>query len=201
MSNFLRRRLAKAGSDQAGMSLIEMMVVVGLVGIMTSMAIVQIANSRVALKGDGGMRVVLSHVNTARELAISQRRYMRLNFIAPNLVQVLREDTNVTTTLLYSVVLEGGVTFTIPTMIPLTDTPDGPSNGGVSAANGINFGVVTNVKFAPDGTLVNQDGLTTNGTICLQIPGSTLSARAVTVLGSTGRVRGYRWNGKIWTRV
>ena len=201
MSNIPRRCLAKVGRDQAGMSLIEMMVVVGIVGIMTSMAIVQIANSRVALKGDGGMRVVLSHVNTARELAISQRRYMRLNFIAPNLVQVIREDTTTTTTILYSVVLEGGVTFTVPTMVPLTDTPDGPSNGGVASANGINFGAVTNVKFAPDGTLVNQDGLTTNGTICLQIPASPLSARAVTVLGSTGRVRGYRWNGKLWTRV
>ena len=83
------------------MSLIEMMVVVGLVGIMTSMAIVQIANSRVGLKGDGGMRVVLSLVNTAGQLAISQRRYMRLNFIAPNLVQVIREDTTLTTTVLY----------------------------------------------------------------------------------------------------
>jgi prepilin-type N-terminal cleavage/methylation domain-containing protein len=201
MSNILRRRLAKVGRDQAGMSLIEMVVVVGIIGIMTSMAIVQIANSRVGLKGDGGMRVVLAQVNGARELAISQRRYMRLNFVAPNLVQVIREDTTSTTTTLSSVVLEGGVTFTVPTMIPLTDTPDGPSNGGVTNANGINFGAVTNVKFAPDGTLVNQDGVTTNGTICLQIAATPLSARAVTVLGSTGRVRGFRWNGKIWTRV
>lgn len=198
MSNFLRRRLAKAGWDQAGMSLIEMMVVVALVGIMTGMAIVQIANSRAGLKGDGGMRVVLSHVNTAHELAISQRRYMRLNFIAPNLVQIIREDTVNTTTLLYSVVLEGGVTFTVPTMIPVTDTPDAM---GVANANGINFGAAVNVKFSPDGTMVNQDGAITNGTICTQIPGATLSARAVTVLGSTGRVRGFRWNGKIWTRV
>ena len=201
MSNILRRRLAKVGRDQAGMSMIEMMIVVGIVGIMTSMAIVQIANSRAGLKGDGGMRVVLSHVNTARELAISQRRYMRLNFIAPNLVQVIREDTTTTTTTLYSVVLEGGVTFTLPSMVPLTDTPDGPSNGGVLSTNGINFGAVTNVKFAPDGTLVNQDGVTTNGTICLQIPSLPLSARAVTVLGSTGRVRGFRWNGMLWIRV
>src|SRR6266852_2844112 len=106
MSNILRRRLAKVGRDQTGMSLIEMVVVVGIVGIMTSMAIVQIANSRVALKGDGGMRVVLAQVNGARELAISQRRYMRLNFVAPNLVQVIREDTVATTTTLYSIVLE-----------------------------------------------------------------------------------------------
>jgi prepilin-type N-terminal cleavage/methylation domain-containing protein len=202
MSNILSRRLAKAGRDQAGMSLIEMMVVVGIVGVMTSMAVVQIANSRVALKGDGGMRVILSQVNTARELAISQRKYMRLNFIAPNLMQILREDPlPAPPVVIFSVVLEGGVTFMVPTMIPLTDTGDGPSMGGVATAGGINFGAVTNVKFTPEGMLVNQDGLTTSGTICLQIPGVPLSARAVTVLGSTGRVRGWRWNGRVWTKV
>jgi prepilin-type N-terminal cleavage/methylation domain-containing protein len=201
MSNILSRRLAKAGRDQAGMSLIEMMVVVGIVGVMTSIGLVQIANSRAALKGDGGMRVVLSHVNIAHELAMAQRRYMRLNFIPPNLIQVIREDTGPplnTTTVLYSVILEGGVTFAPPTMAPVTDTPDAM---GIGNATGINIGAAAAVKFAPDGTMVNQDGLITNGTISLQIPGLPLSARAVTVLGSTGRVRGFRWNGRLWTRV
>jgi prepilin-type N-terminal cleavage/methylation domain-containing protein len=196
MSNIFRRRLAKVGRGQAGMSLIEMVVVVGLVGILTSMAVVQIANSRTALKGDGGMRVVLSQVNIASQLAIQQRRYMRLTFVSPNLVQIIREDTINTTTTLSSIVLEGGVTFG-----PITGVPDTPDGFGVGSANGINFGVVTNVKFAPDGTLVNQDGATTNGTIAMAIPNVQLSMRAVTVLGSTGRVRGYRWNGVIWTRV
>jgi prepilin-type N-terminal cleavage/methylation domain-containing protein len=204
MSNILRRRLAKVGRGQAGMSLIELVVVVGIVGVITSMAVVQIANSQAALKGDGGMRVVLSHVNMAREIAISQRRYVQLKFIAPNLLQIIREDTTLATTTLYSVVLEGGVTFTIPTMLPLTATPDAPPSGtDVTDPSGINFPIAAggNVKFSPDGTLVNQDGVTINGTICMQIPMKVLSVRAVTVLGSTGRVRGFRWNGKLWTRV
>ena len=64
------------------------------------------------------------------------------------------------------------------------------------------FGIATEVKFAPDGTLVNQSGATLNGT---RVPGDherqPLSARAVTVLGSTGRVRGYRWDGRAWKLV
>jgi len=26
-----------------------------------------------------------------------------------------------------------------------------------------------------------------------------LSARAITILGSTGRIRLYKWNGKVWS--
>ena len=32
----------------------------------------------------------------------------------------------------------------------------------------------------------------------MAIPNVLLSLRAVTVLGSTGHVRGYRWNGLDW---
>jgi hypothetical protein len=41
----------------------------------------------------------------------------------------------------------------------------------------------------------------TNGTVYLAMPSSLLSARAVTVLGSTGRVRGYKWDGRRWVLV
>ena len=40
------------------------------------------------------------------------------------------------------------------------------------------------------------------GATCLTVfiifPGMQQSFRAVTVMGSTGRVRGYRWNGRSW---
>jgi hypothetical protein len=40
-----------------------------------------------------------------------------------------------------------------------------------------------------------------NGTIVLASPNILNSTRAVTVFGSTGRVRGYRWNSKAWVLV
>ena len=135
MSNILRRRLAKVGRDQAGMSLIEMVVVVGIIGIMTSMAIVQIANSRVGLKGDGGMRVVLAQVNGARELAISQRRYMRLNFVAPNLVQVIREDTTSTTTTTTTTSKSSRYGYDTTSTYPTPDQGKPIDGGGVPCVN------------------------------------------------------------------
>jgi hypothetical protein len=55
--------------------------------------------------------------------------------------------------------------------------------------------------FTTDGTLIDSNGSPVNGTVFLSIANVPKSARAVTVLGATGRVRGYRWTGLAWTRV
>jgi hypothetical protein len=49
--------------------------------------------------------------------------------------------------------------------------------------------------------MVNQDGSTCNGTVFVGLPGQALSARAATIMGSTGRVRGFRWDGRQWKPV
>jgi prepilin-type N-terminal cleavage/methylation domain-containing protein len=190
----------------AGFSLVEMMIVVGLAAVLTGMAVSQAGISRPGLKGDGGMRVILGVMNQTRQTAIQQRRYVRVVFTTPNLVQVVREDTTsptvctTTCTVLTSAYLEGNVQFGVVSGV--VDTPDGFGiNSAAFNSTPVAFGSVANVKFAPNGTLVNQDGLATNGTVFLAIPGTALSSRAVTVLGATGRVRGYRWDGKQWNVV
>jgi type II secretory pathway pseudopilin PulG len=171
-----------------------MLFVLGLLGLISSMAIVQINVSRPGLKGDGAMRIVLGQITQARENAIRQRRFVRVVLTAPNLIQIIREDTITATTTLSSVLIEGGAQFALVGSLP--DTPDKFGNGSAIA-----FGLVTNVKFSPDGMLVNQDGASANGTAFLAIPNQALSARAVTILGSTGRIRGYKWDGSKWSRV
>ena len=190
----------------AGFSLVEMMIVVGLAAVLTGMAVSQAGIARPGIKGDGGMRVILGVMNQTRQTAIQQRRYVRVVFTTPNLVQVVREDTTsptvctVTCTVLSSAYLEGNVQFGLVT--GELDTPDGFGiNAAAFNSTPVAFGSAANVKFAPNGTLVNQDGLATNGTVFLAIPGAALSSRAVTVLGATGRVRGYRWDGKQWNVV
>ncbi len=194
MRELFSRTFGTRSSGEAGFSLIEMMLVVGILGVVTSVAVVQIGSSRKALQGDGGMRVVLSNLNTARELAISQRKYMRVQFTSPSTIQVIREDTTTATTTLSNVPFEGGIKYAL-----IAGLPDTPDAFGHSAA--INVGTSVNTKFAPDGTLVNENGQVVNISVFLALSGEALSARAVTVLGSTGRVRGYRWNGKVWTVV
>jgi Tfp pilus assembly protein FimT len=190
----------------AGFSLVEVMIVVGLGLVLTGMAVAQIGISRPGIKGDGGMRVILGQMNQARQTAIQQRRYVRVVFTTPNLMQVIREDTTsptvctTTCTVLSSAYLEGNVQFGL--VSGEIDTPDAFGiNAAAFNSTPVAFGVAANVKFAPNGTLVNQDGALTNGTVFLAIPSAALSSRAVTVLGSTGRVRGYRWDGRNWKAV
>jgi len=187
--------VARRGALEAGFSLIEMMFVTGIMGVLAGIAALQIGASRPGLLGDGGMRVVLSQMNQAREMAITQRRNMRVVFTGVNTVEVYREEVpGPTLTLVRTVPMEGGVQFLLTVGLP--DTPDAFGNGTALA-----FGIATEVKFAPDGTLVNQSGASINGSVFLAITGNSLSSRAVTVLGSTGRVRGYRWDGRVWKMV
>jgi type II secretory pathway pseudopilin PulG len=188
-------RVLRYARSARGLSILEILLVVGLVGILSAMAVLQMGRSRSGLRGDGAMRVVLAQMRTARELAITERRYMRLVFTNPNQVDIVREEVpGPATTSRGSRLLEGGIQFVLVTGVP--DTPD--SFGATSA---VAFGVVTDIKFSPDGTLVNENGQSINGSVFLAIPTVKDSVRAVTVLGSTGRIRGYRWDGANWRMV
>lgn len=59
-------------------------------GVIAAMTVAQIGAARPGLKVDGAMRVILGQLNAARELAIAQRKYMRVTFTAPNTVSVIR---------------------------------------------------------------------------------------------------------------
>ncbi len=181
--------------NQSGYSGLEMLFVTALLGVLAAMAVIQLNAARPSLKGDGAMRVVLAQMRTARELAITERRYMRVVFVTPNEVQIVREEVpGPSTTIVAATVIEGGVGYALVDGVP--DTPDAFGKGAP-----VDFGVITNLKFSPDGTLVNQDGQSINGSVFLAMPPEERSARAITVLGSTGRIRGYRWNGHAWKLV
>jgi len=180
---------------QAGYSLMEMMVVVGVMGVITGIAVVTVSTSRQGLKGDGAMRVVMAQMTQARELAITQRRNMRLTFTGTSSVQIVREEVpGPTLTTLSSVPFEGGAQFLLVAGVP--DTPDAFGN-----ATAVYFSGATEIKFGPDGTFVDQNGNQLNGSVFLSLANMKLSARAVTIMCSTGRVRAYKWDGSSWKVV
>jgi type II secretory pathway pseudopilin PulG len=183
-----------------------MMLVTGIIGVISAMAVIQIGSSVQAAKSDGAMRVVLSQMNQAREMAITQRRYIRVTFsTANNSISIVREDTPLVTTPIATIPFEGNVKLLLTPGLP--DTPDAFGMGTATTFTSINgtFQSLTGsgnvVKFTPDGTLVDWNGRTANGSVFLAVTNHSLSARAVTVLGSTGRVRGFRWIGNRWKVV
>ena len=90
------------------------MFVVALMGILSTMAMLEMSRTRPALRGDGAMRVLLGQMRTARELAITQRRFMRVTLKNNNQIEVMREEVpGPATTVLSTVSLEGGIQYTL----------------------------------------------------------------------------------------
>ena len=184
MKTFLNRP-----ASERGFTLLEMMVSVSIMAIVGSMATASMMGTRKSFQGDGAMRLVMAQFNIARETAITQRRNIELQFVGGNWVRMIRHEApGITTTVLTSVALESGATFSQVT--GAGDTLDG---FGTGTGQGVVFGLATSIQFTTDGTLIDGNGNPLNGTIFLAIANQPESARAVTVLGSTGRVRGYKW--------
>ena len=181
-----------------GYSTIELLVTVGIMGTIAAMASVQIGLARPGFKGDGAMRTVVSQLNIARELALTQRRFVRIEFTIANEVKITRENVPNGLTVIQTVPIEGGIRFGLTPGVP--DTPDNFGN-----ATPVSFGAATQLRFTTDGTLVDQAGNPISGSVFLNWPGlgqgQERAARAVTILGSTGRIRGYKWDGRNWKRI
>jgi prepilin-type N-terminal cleavage/methylation domain-containing protein len=201
-------RLVQAARRESGYSMLEMMIVVGVMGIVSGFAVFQIGSARPSMKGDSAMRTVLAQMNTARELSISQRRNIQLTFVG-NVITLTRQNIAVgtapaTTTVLATIPLEGGAQFGLTSGVP--DTPD--AFGLLSSGTAGYFGTATtSVSFTSDGSLISGTGATgsgtglaLNGTVFLTIPNQPRGTRAVTVLGATGRIRGYKWDGAHWNK-
>src|SRR5688572_18154916 len=194
--------IPRVARSERGFTLIELMMGVMFIGILGAMALFEIGSARPALVADGVMRTVMAQLNLARETAVAQRRQIDVVFDQDkHVLRLFKKDLPPATsrTLLAETALEGGVRFGMPATLA-SDTPD---KFGKSAA--VTFGSggtpTLDLSFNSDGVLVDSLGNSLSGSIFLMLPKVDESARAVTVLGSIGRVRGYRWNGKAWMRA
>jgi len=90
-------------------------------------------------------------------------------------------------------------TVTFMTFATEPDTPDAFGN-----ATPICFGAVAGcpnppfMQFQSNGTFVDGTGTPLNGTVFLGVTNIPTSARAITLLGTTGQVRLYKGTGSGW---
>ena len=136
---------------------------------------------------------MLETLRTAREVAISQRRNVQIRFLGHDTIQTAREEIPAAngTTVLRTVTLENRVQFALVTGVP--DTPDAFGKASATA-----FGASLTRSFTSEGTLIDANGDPLNGTVFMSTPSVANSARAITIFGTTGLMRSWRWNGAKW---
>jgi Tfp pilus assembly protein FimT len=180
-------------ADRSGYSLLELVVVASILMVLTAIAAPTIRNEMLDARAGAAMRQVRGQLSVARDTAMAARRTVEVQFNGTNQIQITRIDGpgNTNRKVIGSTTLLNNMQYRVFGGLP--DTPD-----AFGIAAGVSFGGATTVLFLADGSVSDAGGVPTSGTLFLGMAGQPLSARAVTVLGPTGRIQAYRWDGRAW---
>jgi Tfp pilus assembly protein FimT len=218
-------RVKRRGSPEEGFSVVELMIVTIVIFIVTGFAVIQLRPAWQQIQANAAMDEVKSALRQARETAISERRTIVVQFPAAatgsscppkgnvfycitltQMTVVPGTAPNPATQVLAAnpfliVPLENNVQFL--TYASEADTPDGFLGVAPTPPNGLYFGSTSGVptsglQFQSNGQFTNGTVNPINFTIFLGEPNIPTTARAVTVLGNTGKVTGYQGSGLAW---
>jgi prepilin-type N-terminal cleavage/methylation domain-containing protein len=183
-------------TDTRGFSLVELMVVVAIMATVAATAVLLTPEFRRQARAESGVLQAMNAIRLAREIAVSQRRNVRLVFVAPNRIQIVREDINaagvvVGTTQMSTVTLEGAIDFR---QFP----GQGDTGDAFGMAGPIAFGPSATRLFTSEGSFVTAAGQPLNGTLFLGRINEPKSARAITIFGPTALIKAWRWDGVKW---
>jgi type II secretory pathway pseudopilin PulG len=177
--------------DERGFTLNELLVTVGILMVASVMATVTFASAPVVRANSQAQRLV-ELLQDGRETAIARQREVDLELDAVNRRARLMLSDGVAPVILREVVFENGIDFLH--FAGHGDTPDAFGDGAAIAFDG-----ASRLVFIPTGSLVDEDAAAVDGTMFIAIPGKRDTARAITVVGATARVRLYSWSGREWT--
>jgi len=188
----------QGGSYERGFSMIELMVSIMIILIVSAIAVISLRPNLEQARVDAAMREVIATFRQAREFAVVNRRYVQVTFPANNQIRITQLNSmtpgaGAVNPVLTTVTLAPPLVFNLDGM---PDTPDAYGNGAAIVFGGTINGPATGMVFQSDGEFVSKATLLPiNGSVFLGVPGRKSTARAVTMLGTTGRVRGWRSSG------
>lgn len=192
----MRQRL----SDERGFSLMELLVLAGIIGVLAGVSIGVSSTVVRMMRGESGAQQLDAFLKRHREAAIARRRDIEIRFIEPNRVESLvravpDENGNMAAPEpLEELVLEGGIEYEL-----IDDVPDTPNLFGNATAISLG-GAIPPVMFSSEGAFIDARNNPMNATISLAVPSDPLSATAVTILGPTATIERWLWNGSAWTK-
>lgn len=196
--------MTKRNRREQGFTLLEALIVIGIMITLAGIAVVQSFGSLEGYQSNSAQDIVASQLRVARQLAISQRRFVQVQF----------NSTASPPTVSYTILPRAGssdptqapVVSTLPrqtTFMQESGVPDTPMAFGTCSSAGICIGGVGGgpvfMEFTPSGQFTDSTNVNAlNGTVFIGIPNQKKTARAVTIMGGTGRVRPYTWVASGW---
>jgi prepilin-type N-terminal cleavage/methylation domain-containing protein len=183
--------------SQSGFSLLEILTALAIISIIMGMAMLNYGSILPNYKANAAMDQLLYQLRSARERAISHRREVQVQFVGNNqltiteiwLVGVAPPPTTVS--------FEGGAKYVVFGTIPDIPAPYNFGNTAPVYFEGQSGGPPT-MKFSTTGAFIDGGNSLVNGTVFMGIPSKPSTARAISILGATGRVREYHWDGTQW---
>ena len=192
--------------NEQGFSLLETLIVIAIMAILASITIFKSFGTMENYQANSAMDVVLGQLRVARQLAISQRRAVQVWFNVGASPQTLsyqvqpRLNVNGDVTgPMITMPLPRNTQFVMETGVPDTPMGFGTCGGNSAVCIGGITCCPTTMYFSSTGQFSADEYGTTvyNGTIFVGVPNQPATARAVTIMGSTGRVRPYTFIGPV----
>ncbi len=194
-------------TGERGFSLLEMLITIAIGLIMAGVTFIVLMPLFRENHVNAAYDTTLSVIRSYRNLSITQSKRYIVTFAAPGTITVQRWDYAApvspppVTVATFS--LPQDIQFAVQAGFPAS-APDG-FGGGTTAIDfdqGMGLGSQDYIMFMPDGSSQDTLGNFNSGLVYLTRPGDLYSSRAVSVFGTTGRVRGWRLlqTGNVWVQ-
>ena len=169
----------------------EILLVAGLLMLVGGFSMMIIGPALEARNVEMAVRTVSTQIQRARQHAVDARRITKVTFSTPGTITVEASQGG-TWTAVSTAELPGDMELGIDGSVPGAPAPGGSTYPTTQVAN---FGISqeSEVFFMPDGSAVNTAGITSNGVVYVAQPSKVETTRAVTLFGSTGRVKRYKY--------
>ena len=182
-----------------GFSLLELVVTIGIGLIMAGVTFMALMPLFKQNHVDAAYDTTLSVIRTYRSQSITQSKRYIITFTAPGTITVqywgVAVPVSPAPVTIATYTLPTDIQFAVQTGFP----PFGPDGFGTGTTaidfdQGMGLGSQNYVMFMPDGSSQDTLGNFNSGVLYLTRPGDLYSSRAISVFGTTGRVRGWRLN-------